>query len=181
MTTRFLTAPLGARLLGAALVLAAATGAACAQDVAYARTSGYGHRSPYGQAFPDGHDQGYGYGGALVEGAYVGAPLTRVPRPSELVPSAWGYGTYGIPTVAGIRSTRPGTPTVYVIEAPRAEARGTIRSRSAMSRSRVVVRDRRGRWSEPARQTGPASVQAAPDAAEMSGGARVIPVRVSHR
>jgi hypothetical protein len=129
-----------AGLLAAALV-AGLTGAAQAQVVAY----GYGDS----------------YAGPLIHGDYVGAPLTRFPRPTELVPSAWGYGTYGIPTVAGIRSAPVGTPTVYVIETPRAAARP-----ARQARPRILSRARQGAQMSAAR--------VAPVATAMAGSARVI-------
>lgn len=81
------------------------------------------------------------YAGPLIRGEYVGAPLTRVPRPTELVPSAWGYGTYGVPTVTGIRPAPVGTPTVYVIDTPPRALRQARRTGP-----RIVSRDARGRW-----------------------------------
>lgn len=88
-----------------------------------------------------GYGAGYGLGDNLVGGAYVGAPLTRFPTPRELVPPAWGYGTYGVPTVSGIRRAPVGEPTVYVIDSPAPRLR-------AASRSRVISRDRDGHWSQ---------------------------------
>ena len=171
MTTRSKVSPSGLvplRLAGLAgsLILCGLAGTAQGQDPTYGRSVSY--------------ESGYegGYGGPLIHGDYVGAPLTRFPRPSELVPSAWGYGTYGIPTVAGIRSASVGTPTVYVIDAPPSALRS-----AAAGRSRVLTRGRQGRWSgapERPRTRGEA-FEAAPPSAEMSGGARVVPVRVSHR
>ncbi len=57
---------------------------------------------PYGYAYGY-SDGGYRFAGPVVEGAYLGAPFTRLPSTSRIVPPAWGYGTYGVPTVAGIR------------------------------------------------------------------------------
>ncbi|MCJ2057437.1 hypothetical protein MKL09_12805 [Methylobacterium sp. J-048] len=57
------------------------------------------------------------FAGPLVRGTYIGAPLTRVPRPSQLVPSPWSYGTYGIPTVTGIAAAPAQPPTITVINA----------------------------------------------------------------
>lgn len=149
-----LTAPY--RLIGALGVALAAglAGSAQAQTVSY------------GQAVPYGYDDSYA--GPLIRGDYIGAPLTRFPRPAELVPSAWGYGTYGIPTVAGIRSAPVGTPTVYVIEAPRAAVR-------ARARSRILSRARSGRWSQVSENRG------APVVTGHAGGARVISVAVPQR
>ena len=59
----------------------------------------------------------YGYAGGFVRGDYIGAPLTRVPRPSQIVPAPWSYGTYGIPTVSGIYGTPAGQPTLTIINA----------------------------------------------------------------
>ncbi|MGU3360410.1 hypothetical protein ACLBWX_08765 [Methylobacterium sp. M6A4_1b] len=171
MTTRSKVSSSGLvslRLVGFAgsLILCGLAGTAQGQDLTYGR--------------PVSYDSGYagGYGGPLIHGTYVGAPLTRFPRPSELVPSAWGYGTYGIPTVAGIRGAPVGTPTVYVIDAPPSALRA-----AAAGRSRILTRSRQGRWSgaperSPARNE---AFRAAPPSAETSGGARVVPVRVSHR
>ncbi|GEP00188.1 hypothetical protein [Methylobacterium haplocladii] len=83
-------------------------------------TGGYGDRS------------GYGFAAEAIGGSYIGAPLTRFPRPNELVPSAWGYGTYGVPTVTGIRQAPTAAPTLTVIDgykpAPRRRAaRGPYR------------------------------------------------------
>ncbi|KQO67695.1 hypothetical protein [Methylobacterium sp. Leaf89] len=169
MTTRSKILPrrgisLGMAGLAGALVLSGLAGTAQGQDLAYGSYPYAGYEN--------------GYGGPLIHGDYVGAPLTRFPRPSELVPSAWGYGTYGIPTVAGIRSASVGTPTVYVIEGQPSASRA-----AAPGRSRVLTRGRQGRWSDAAGPTrargrgGP--FQAAAPVAETSGGARVIPVRVS--
>lgn len=74
----------------------------------------------YGHGYQGASVQGYDpvYGGSFVRGDVFGAPLARFPRPTELVPSAWGYGTYGIPTSTGIRPAPVGTPTVYVIDTP---------------------------------------------------------------
>jgi hypothetical protein len=122
---------------------------------AQAQVASYGVRS-----VPFGYEDSYA--GPLLRGDYIGAPLTRFPRPSELVPSAWGYGTYGVPTVAGIRSAPVGTPTVYVIEAPR-----TATSESRRTRARALSR-------------APAP-QFAPVAERRSGSARVITVGVPQR
>ncbi|MDP4004917.1 hypothetical protein [Methylobacterium sp. NEAU K] len=65
-----------------------------------------------------------GYAVDFVRGTYIGAPLTRVPRPSEIVPSPWSYGTYGIPTVSGIASAPAAQPTITVINATAPKARG---------------------------------------------------------
>ncbi|MCJ2034075.1 hypothetical protein [Methylobacterium sp. J-068] len=148
---------LGLLGLGLAAGFAGVTGA-------QAQVGGYGQAAPYG-AVPYGYADSYA--GPLLHGDYIGAPLTRVPRPTELVPSAWGYGTYGVPTVAGIRSAPVGTPTVYVIDAPRAAARAP-----RPARPRILSRARDGRWS-PVSET-----RAAPAGAEQAGAARVITVGV---
>jgi hypothetical protein len=57
------------------------------------------------------------FAGPFVRGTYIGAPLTRVPRPTEIVPSPWSYGTYGVPTVSGIAAPPAQPPTLTVINA----------------------------------------------------------------
>ncbi len=100
----------------------------------------------------------------------MGAPFTRVPRPHRTRSSAWGYGTYGIPTVAGIRSPPVGTPTVYVIETPPARS---ARALAPTRRAKVVARTRDGRGSR-----GPEGPAAASAAMDHAGGARVVTVGV---
>lgn len=56
----------------------------------------------------------YGANGVLEPGL-VAEPSFTLPRPSELVPAAWGEGTYGIPTVAGIPPQPKADPVLYVI------------------------------------------------------------------
>lgn len=56
----------------------------------------------------------YGTAGALEPGL-VAEPYFKLPRPNELVPSAWGEGTYGIPTVSGIPPQPKADPVLYVI------------------------------------------------------------------
>lgn len=58
-----------------------------------------------------------GFAGPFVRGTYIGAPLTRVPRPSQIVPAPWSYGTYGVPTVTGIAAAPALPPTLTVINA----------------------------------------------------------------
>lgn len=111
--------------------------------------------------YGDGVASTYGYAGPAIRGDYVGAPLTRFPRPDQLVPSAWGYGTYGVPTVSGIAPASVGTPTVYVIEAPAP----VLRAKAA--RSRILARPRTNTFAQ-----APAP---APD------GPRIISVRVPPR
>jgi len=57
------------------------------------------------------------FAGPFVRGTYIGAPLTRVPRPSQIVPAPWSYGTYGVPTVSGIAAAPAQPPTITVINA----------------------------------------------------------------
>lgn len=64
-----------------------------------------------------------GFAGNFVRGTYIGAPLTRVPRPTQIVPAPWSYGTYGIPTVSGIAAPPAAQPTLTVINAGDAGAR----------------------------------------------------------
>ncbi|WP_204262944.1 hypothetical protein [Methylobacterium sp. BTF04] len=139
----------------------ATAGAAQAQDV---YGDGYG-------GFPA-YSGSYGYAGPAIRGDYIGAPLTQFPRPTQIVPSAWGYGTYGIPTVTGIRQAPTGTPTIYVINAP---ARATAQ-RDRTVRSRILSRSRTDRWSPAAafRDRG----FGAPMASESPGGARIVTVNV---
>lgn len=110
----------------------------------------------------------YAYAGPAIRGDYVGAPFTRFPRPDRLVPSAWGYGTYGVPTVSGIAPAPIGTPTVYVIDSPSALARTKpLRARAqASSRSRPQASFRPDSWAE---------------APPVAGGARIISVTVPPR
>jgi len=143
MISRLTLPCLGAALLGAAL----APFAEAQAQVVYGGTA-------------------YGYAGPAIRGDYVGAPLTRFPRPDQIVPSAWGYGTYGVPTVSGLPPAPVGTPTVYVIEspAPAARPRGT-------AGPRVLSRTRTGRFA-------PAAV---PAPTVTAGGARVLSVSVPPR
>ena len=131
-------------LVGLALALSAGT--------ASAQGLGYGY---------DAYDHyGYGFAEPAIRGEYIGAPLTRTPRPSDLVPTVWGYGTYGIPTMTGIRSAPTGIPTVYVIEGQSSDSR----RRGDRRFGRDDMADMRG---APVRGTG--------------GGARVIQVTVPRR
>lgn len=88
-----------------AILLAGTAGASAWQRYGY---GGYVERSV---------PLGYGFADEVIAGSYIGAPFARVPSPSELVPPAWGYGTYGIPTTTGIRQAPAGRPTVTVINA----------------------------------------------------------------
>jgi hypothetical protein len=69
----------------------------------------------YGAAIP--YADGYGFAGEFVRGDYIGAPLTQVPSPTQIVPSPWSYGTYGVPTVSGIAPAPTARPTLTVIHA----------------------------------------------------------------
>ncbi|MEE7447230.1 hypothetical protein MRF4_05075 [Methylobacterium radiotolerans] len=68
-------------------------------------------------AYAPGYGGDPGFANAFVSGTYIGAPLTRVPRPTQIVPSPWSYGTYGVPTVTGIPAAPAGQPTLTVISA----------------------------------------------------------------
>ena len=141
--------------LPALLASVVASAPCAAQDVVPGIAYLGGYAPSYGQA---------GYGANLIDGSYVGAPLTRVPSPREIVPSPWSYGTYGVPTVSGIRRAPVGEPVVYVIEgsrpAPAARAR---------TGSRVLTRDGEGGWSNLSAESGG------------GGGARIVEVRVPRR
>lgn len=112
----------------------------------------------------EGYPGGYGFANEAIGGDYIGAPFTRFPRPSELVPSAWGYGTYGVPTVTGIRQAPTAAPTLTVINADEPAPR-----RRGMG-PRILSRGSEGRWAGNARGTEPDQ-----------GGVRVISVTVPRR
>ncbi|AWN40879.1 hypothetical protein [Methylobacterium durans] len=118
----------------------------------------------YGNA---GYGGAYGFADGLVGGSYIGAPFTRVPRPSEIVPAPWTYGTYGVPTFSGKRQAPVGEPTLYVIDAPAARSR--VSGRTTPAKSRIQSRARDGQWSR--LDSGAAS----------AGGVRVITVSVPRR
>ncbi|GJE29305.1 hypothetical protein [Methylobacterium organophilum] len=141
--------------LAAALVLGATLGAQAGERILY-RAYGYG---------PAGYGDGYTFAEPFVSGSYVGAPLTRFPRPSEIVPPAWGYGTYGVPTYSGIRQGPAAKPMLYVIDSPRGAP-----SRAGTGRARIVERGHDGRWSDTER-----------GAETRGGGARVVDVTVPRR
>ncbi|MEE7458078.1 hypothetical protein MPAR168_16985 [Methylorubrum populi] len=141
--------------VGLAALLALALPATALADPYYA--AGYGSHG-YGHA-------GYRFAGPALEGAYLGAPFTRLPSTSRLVPPAWGYGTYGVPTVAGIRDAPAARPTLTVIDRP-AAARRTVARRGA----RVLTKEPGGTWTEPSPRSD----------AEQTG-ARVVSVRVPAR
>ncbi|MBD8909242.1 hypothetical protein [Methylorubrum zatmanii] len=101
-----------------------------------------------------------------IDGTYLGAPFAPLPSTSRIVPPAWGYGTYGIPTVAGIREAPTARPTLTVIE-----RRGSAAGRSAPRRrgARVLSKDSGGAWIDPAPRS------------ETEGGPRVVSVQVPAR
>lgn len=118
----------------AALIAACATSGATAGERFGHGFHRHGHVGGYGYGYG-----GYGFGDAAIGGAYVGAPLTRFPRPSEIVPPAWGYGTFGVPTVTGIRQAPTAAPTLTVINttpAPRRRGSGP----------RILSRGGDGQW-----------------------------------
>jgi hypothetical protein len=84
-----------------------------------ASAQGFRGVDAYGPAYA-GED---GFAGNFVRGTYIGAPLTRVPRPTQIVPAPWSYGTYGIPTVTGIAAPPAAQPTLTVINAGDSTAR----------------------------------------------------------
>lgn len=149
--------------LAAALCLVAASAADAGERGFHgARHGGFGRVGPSALGYGYGGRYGaygYGFADAAVNGAYIGAPYTRFPRPNELVPPAWGYGTYGVPTATGIQQAPAADPTVYVIDTP-----------ARASRSRVISRGSDGRWSEDAAVPAPSS-----------GGARVVRMAVDGR
>ena len=103
---------------------------------------------------------GYGYAGYGAPRTAVDASVRTYPSPSELVPPAWSYGTYGIPTVPGIATPPSGDPVVYVIAGGRRPPRAA--GMRALSRDAAEV------WTD---------VEPRPSA----GGARVVTVRVPAR
>lgn len=122
-----------------------------AQDVT---ASGYGHPDTFRPRFDE------SYAGPYVVAASRTGLLLPIPRPTELVPSAWGYGTYDVPTATGIRPAPVGTPTLYVIETP-TEARRKARSQGP----RILSRGRRN----------PVSTSINPP---MQAGARIVTVAI---
>jgi hypothetical protein len=82
---------------------------ACAQGL---RTVGPYAPAPYAASDGEG-----GFAGEFIRGTYIGAPLTRVPSPAQIVPAPWSYGTYGVPTVSGIAAPPAAQPTITVIHA----------------------------------------------------------------
>ena len=114
-------------LLGFAALLSVAAGGAHAEGV---RGVGYGYGyGGYGPA----HAGGYGFADEAVRGAYIGAPFTTIPSPNRIVPAPWSYGTYGVPTLSGIRQAPVAAPSITVINsaaAPRRSPGARILSRN---------------------------------------------------
>jgi hypothetical protein len=97
------------------LVPATLTLPALAQDVRPAVRSGATYRAYGGYPGP----VGGGFAQPFIQGDYIGAPLTAFPRPTQIVPTPWSYGTYGIPTVSGIAAPPVAAPTLTVIQPAR--------------------------------------------------------------
>ncbi|TXM91346.1 hypothetical protein FV232_07940 [Methylobacterium sp. WL30] len=89
-----------------AAALSLGVGAAHAETV---RVAPYGYGSAYGGPV------GYGFADEAVRGAYIGAPFSSVPSPNRIVPAPWSYGTYGIPTISGVREAPVAAPSLTVI------------------------------------------------------------------
>lgn len=100
----------------AALALVPASLPAAADGYRASYPYGAGFRG-YGFSYPR-VAYGTGFGQPFLQGDYVGAPFTSVPRPNHLVPTPWSYGTYGVPTVSGIAPAPTGRPTLTVIHSP---------------------------------------------------------------
>ena len=116
-------------VLAAALMLGA--GAASAETI---RVAPYGYGGAYaGQG-------GYGFADEAVRGAYIGAPFTSVPSPNRIVPAPWSYGTYGVPTISGLREAPVAPPSLTVVNP----------GQRAVSRPgrgpRILSRGRDGDW-----------------------------------
>ena len=143
--------------LAASFVVAAAlslsAGAASAETV---RLTPYGYGAAYaGQG-------GYGFADEAVRGAYVGAPFSNVPSPNRIVPAPWSYGTYGVPTITGLREAPVAAPSVTVVNpGERAVARPG-------RGPHTLLRGRDGAW------TSGGQVQA-------GNGVSVVTVSVPHR
>ena len=151
--------------LGVAAALAFVVTEASAGDRA-----GYGWRHAGhgrgGFSYGAGYDGGaYRFAGPAISGDYVGAPFTRFPRTTEIVPPAWGYGTYGVPTVTGITQAPAAQPTIYALKGA-----NTDLARRTGFRSRIMSRDAEGHWAD---DRGEPDTQA--------GGARIVSVTVSRR
>lgn len=168
---------LGCGLLAAALVagpaVAQAPGAHLGRGGTRAVASQGGPAVGARQRARQGGFRGAGFGvhgaapyGGLYAGAagYAGsgrsaidASVRTYPSPEELVPPAWSYGTYGIPTVPGITHPPSAAPVVYVIDGGRRPPNARVLSRGASDE-----------W---------ATVDPRPTA----GGAKVVTVRVPAR
>lgn len=135
-------------ILALALVVAPV---AHAEDVT---DSGYGHPGTFRPRFDE------SYAGPYIVASPRTGSLPPIPRPTELVPSAWGYGTYDVPTATGIRPAPVGTPTLYVIDTP-TDARRKARSQGP----RILSRGRRN----------PVSTSINPP---MQAGARIVTVAI---
>ena len=91
-------------------------------------------------AYAPGYAADPGFAGEFVRGTYIGAPLTRVPRPTQIVPSPWSYGTYGVPTVTGIPAAPAAQPTLTVIDAaPRTRRGARAVGTGPVSGARVIA------------------------------------------
>ena len=152
------------RLVLAALVTVGATSGAAAGDRFFHHGFHHGHGGFHGRnAVAVGGLYGLGYDGTDIGYGGYGTPLVRFPRPNEIVPPAWGYGTYGVPTMPGIRQAPAGTPTVLVIDDT-----GPAFSRRTPG-SRILARGSDGQWpGEPASESVP-------------GGPHIVSVRVPRR
>lgn len=144
--------------LALAVLLAVAAGTASAEGV---RTVGYGYGAPYGGGY--GGYGGYGFADEAVRGAYVGAPFTSVPSPNRIVPAPWSYGTYGVPTISGIRQAAVAAPSVTVINP------GARPAPRRSSGARILSRDGGGGWTRTESE------------ARQASGANVIAVTVPRR
>ena len=126
----------------APLVLAAAlslgAGGARAEGV---RVSSYGYG--YGPAY--GGQGGYGFADEAVRGAYIGAPFTSLPSPNRIVPAPWSYGTYGVPTISGLREAPVAAPSVTVVNSGMRPAPRPGHGPRILSRGRNGARTAGGR------------------------------------
>ena len=83
------------------------------------------------------------------------------------MPPAWGYGTYGIPTAAGIRDAPAARPILTVIERP---APTRLRPAARRHGARVLSKDSKGVWTDPG-----------PRSEVEESGAQVVSVRLPTR
>ncbi|WP_070998616.1 hypothetical protein [Methylobacterium sp. C1] len=91
-------------------------------------------------AYAPGYAADPSFAGEFVRGTYIGAPLTRVPRPTQIVPSPWSYGTYGVPTVTGIPAAPAAQPTLTVIDAvPRGRRGERAAGAAPVAGARVIA------------------------------------------